>query len=78
MEILVSLILFVLFLIEAKITSFSAYDTERLSSFVFKLLTFVLFLGINDIGANMLWPVDDFDNSRVHGRRWTRRNFAFA
>ena len=31
----------------------------------------LLFLGINDIGANMLWPVDDFDNSRVHGRRWT-------
>ena len=31
----------------------------------------LLFLGINDIGANMLWPFDDFDNSRMHGRRWT-------
>ena len=40
------------------------------NSLVFKKDIF-LFLGINDIGANMLWPVDDFDNSRVHGRRWT-------
>ena len=40
------------------------------NSLVFKKYIF-LFLGINDIGANMLWPVDDFDNSRVHGRRWT-------